>query len=117
MAAFPALSRSPGHTGFVEDLNARAVGVASKASGLPMVNKLFTFNPESWRYILNLVSQADKEAIITHYKANCDIPFDWLNEQNDVTYEVIYAKPPVCRLDKSQITWKISLTLTQYSPL
>jgi hypothetical protein len=117
MGAFPILSRSPGASGYVEELNTNAVEVASKASGLPVVNKLFTFNPKTFRFTLNLVSQADKETILDHYTANCDVPFDWDNEQDGEKYEVIYARPPDPKLDKLRTRWKIILTFIQYSPL
>ena len=117
MANFPALSRSPGATGFTEELSSETVQIASKASGLPVLNKIFTFDPRMFKYTLHLVSQADKESVITFYKANCDIPFDWTNTQDDNTYEVIFDHPPKCQLDKIKERWKISLTFTQYSPL
>jgi len=116
MAAFPALSRIPGSSSYTEELNKNAVKVGSKASGLPVLNKLVTFDAKTFKHTLNLVSQADKESVITHYKATCDVPFNWDNEQEDgTTYEVIYGAPPKCKLDKVKERWKITLILIQYS--
>ena len=119
MATFPVLSRSPGSKGFAEELNKNTVKVASKASGLPVLNKLFTFDSKTWKFTLYLVSQTDKESVITFYKANCDVPFDWSNTQETapITYEVIFARPPKCTLDKVKDRWRIVNTFIQYSPL
>jgi len=117
MANFPTLSRSPGHKGFTEELSRDAVDIANKASGLPVVNKLFTFSPKTWKHTRFLVSQADKETVEAHYLANCDVPFDWLNTQDDETYEIIYACPPRYTLDKIRLRWRIDFLFTQYSPL
>jgi len=116
MATFPiTLSRSPGASGFTEELSSDTVEVASKASGLPVINKLFTFDAKTWKHTLNLVSQADKETIMTFYDGNKDIPFSWVNQQDAVTYEVIFDGPPQCQLDKVKTRWKITLTFLQYS--
>ena len=115
MASFPNLSRFPGASGFTEKLSNDTVQVASKASGLPVVNKLFTFDPKTWKHTLYLVSQADKESVMTFYENNKDVPFSWLNKQDSVTYEVIFEQPPQCQMDKIKTRWKITLTLLQYS--
>ena len=104
---FPTISRSPGASGYSERLNKNAVHIANKASGLPVPIKLYTFIPETWKYTLYLVSQIDKETVITHYKANCGVPFNWLNEQETNMYEVIYGSPPDCDLDRLKNLWKI----------
>ena len=114
MATFPVLSRFPGAQGYIEETSKDTVEVASKASGLPIVNKLFTFDPKTWKYNLFLVSQADKNTVAAFYEANKDVPFDWYNYQEATTYEVIFEQPPQYSLDKIKIRWQISLTLTQY---
>ena len=119
MAVFPVLARSAGSKGFAEELSKDTVQIASTASGLPVLNKLFTFDPKTWKVTLSLVSQADKESVITFYKANCDVPFDWSNTQETPpqTYEIIFAKPPKCTLDKIKNRWRIQFIFMQYSPL
>ena len=117
MATFPVLSRSPGSRSFTEQLSKSTVQIASKASGLPVVNKIFTFDPKTWAYTLTLVSQVDKASVITFYEANKDIPLSWANAQDGNTYEVIFDGPPKCKLDKLKERWQISLTFIQYSPL
>lgn len=115
---FPVLSRKPGVKGYTEDISKEAVHVASKASGLPMVNKLFTFAPKTWKHTRYLITQADKVAYLVHYEANKDVPFNWANEQeDDEVYEVIYAAPPKCTLDKLKGLWRIVFVFIQYSPL
>ena len=119
MATFPTLDRSPGYKGYSEELSKESVQIASKASGLPLVQKLFTFDPKTWKHTLYLVSQADKETVITFYEANKDVPFDWSNTQetSPITYEIIFIQPPKCKLDRVKDRWQISFVFTQYSPL
>ena len=120
MATFPVLTCKGNKKGYVEDLNEDAVNVASKASGLPVLNKLFTFDGMEWKYTLDPVLDADKLTLITFYHANKDIPFNWLNPQDDSIYEVIFMKPPKCTpvgSDGTNLYWKIVLSLRQYSPL
>jgi len=120
MATFPVLTRKGSKAGYLEVHSKDAVHVASKASGLPVVNKLFTFDPMTWKYSLKLVTNADKATLMTFYNANEDVPFDWFNPQDGNTYEVIFNMPPQCIMDGSDgtnIYWKIVLNLTQYSPL
>ncbi len=117
METFPTLSSSPSVENFIEELSDETVQIASKASGLPVLNKLFTFDSKTWNHVLNFVSQVDKSAIMTFYEANKDVPFNWLNEQDDATYEVIFIGPPGCKTDGEKEFWKIILTLMQYSPL
>jgi len=113
---FPVLSRTPGHN-FMEVQSTDAVQVANKASGLPLLNKLFTFDPKTFTVQLNLVTQTDKESVMTFYKANCDVPFKWTNDQDGEEYEVIFARPPKCALDRLKTRWRIDLVFIQYSPL
>lgn len=118
MAQFPTISRSPGSKNYTEELSKGTIQVAKKASGLPLLNKLFTFDAKNWKFTQNLVSQTDKESLITFYEANKDVPFDWKNEQEDDTvYEVVCNSPPKCQLDRLKNRWRIVWSLTQYSPL
>ena len=113
---FPTLDRSLSHS-FQEVRNKDAVHVASKASGLSFANKLFTFNPKTWKGVLKLVIQADKVTVDTFYAEHCEIPFEWDNTQEDNTYEVIFGQPPICTLDKLKNRWTIGLVFIQYAPL
>lgn len=118
MANFPVLTRHPGVKNYTEVIDKDAVQIGKKASGLPVLNKLFTFAGKIWKHTRNLVSQADKEAYLVHYEAHKDVPFNWANEQeNDTLYEIIYAAPPKCQLDRLKTRWKIVFTFMQYSPL
>lgn len=118
MATFPnALSRSPGAKGYSQVLSKDTVQKAKKASGLPVLNKLFTFDGLEWKFTLYLVSQADYDTIMTFYGANLDIPFNWENTQDSNTYEVIFAAPPKCSLDRVKDRWRMQFRFLQYSPL
>jgi hypothetical protein len=117
MSTYPSLTRSPGSSGFVETLPEEDRAIGSKASGLPVINELFTFTPIEWKFTRYLVSQTDKETVVTFYKNNKGVPFDWYNEQDGNTYEVIYLVPPECSLDKVKLRWKIVENFRQYSPL
>ncbi len=116
---FPTLSRSPGAKGFAEEISEDAVQIGRKASGLPVLNKLFTFAGKTWKFTLFLVIQADKETVLTFYEANKDVPIDWSNTQEvpPQTYEVIFMHPPKCTLDRVKNRWRIVNTFSQYSPL
>lgn len=115
MNTFPTLSRSPGMKGYTEVLSDDSVLTGSTASGYPVRNELFTFDPITFQHTLFLVSQADKETVITFYKANKDIPFYWPNAQDSLTYEVEFVQKPVCRMDGVKDRWRIDLVLRQSS--
>lgn len=118
MATFPVLSRGIGAKGFSEELDKNAVQIGKTASGLPVLNKLFTFAGKIWKHTRYLVPQADKEEYLTFYEANKDVPFDWVNEQEGGDpYEVIFLAPPKCTLDKLKNRWRIQFVFAQYSPL
>lgn len=117
MATFPVLDRGPGAKGFSEVIEPEAVQIGKKASGLPVLNKLFTFAGKTWKHTRFLVTQADKETYLTFYEANKDVPFDWANEQDAETYEVIFLGPPKCVLDRLKDRWRIQFVFAQYSPL
>lgn len=114
---FPELSRSIGAKGFSEVIDPAAVQIGKKASGLPVLNKLFTFAGKTWKHTRYLVAQTDKETVLTFYENNKDVPIDWTNEQDAETYEVIFLSPPKCTLDKLKNRWRIQFVFAQYSPL
>ncbi len=117
MANFPTLTRSPGNKSHAEELSKEAVQIVCTASGVPVLNKLFTFDPKTFRFILYFVSQADKDSVLTFYNANKDVPFDWANLQDSQTYEVVFMHPPVCQIQGRKYLWRISMTFRQYSPV
>jgi len=114
------LTRSPGWKGWIVESPKEAVQIGRRASGLPVINKRFTFIGLNFRNTSNLVPQADYETIMTHYNTYNDVPFNWVNTQKPdtpITYEVIWAQPPRCQLDRLRDRWRISIVFTQYSPL
>ena len=118
MATFPVLTRKGSKSGWSETPNKNAVKIASAASGLPVINKLFTFDGPTWKYTLSLVTSADKDTLHTFYEANKDVPFDWVNPQDSNTYEVIFAAPPQyisAGSDGTNFYWNIKLVIIQYS--
>jgi hypothetical protein len=120
MPTFPVLTRKGAVSGYSETPSSDAVSQKNKASGLPVVIKLFTFDPKTWKYSLGLVSDADKVTLLTFYNTYKDVPFDWVNPQDGNTYEVIFDGVLKCTIAGSDGTndyWKINLELTQYSPL
>ena len=116
MNNFPDLSRGSGVQGFTEVRGANAVQVASMASGLPVRNKLFTFVPKIFKHTKYLVTQANKETSDAFYLANCDVPFNWTNDNDATSYVVVFDNPPQCSLDKIKERWRIQYTFTQFSP-
>lgn len=116
-SSFPALTRSPGLSGYAELLSTSTVIRGRSESGYPVANKQFTFDPKTWRFSLYSVVQADKEIVMDFYEAYKDIPFNWLNRQESVTYEVAFEEPPECSLMGRKDLWQINLTLVQTSPL
>lgn len=120
MATFPNLGRKGSKAGYSEQRSKEAVSIADKASGLPNVNKLFTFNALNWAYSLKLVSEADLATLEAFYEANSDIPFSWESPKDGNTYEVIFTAPLKISIagNRGTVTWyNIGLRLLQYSPL
>lgn len=110
--SFPGLSRKPSHT-FSDEPSDRAVVVGSTASGYPVLNKQFTFDPRTFTPELRSLSEADKLTVMAFYEQHKDIPFPWYNEQDDTTYEVCFTEPPRCRMDGRKDLWRIQLNLLQ----
>ena len=110
---FPTLSASPRFEGFVDEYSDETVVVDTYASGYPLINPQFTFNPKFFSYDLNFVSQADKDSFMTFYESNKSNNVFWLNEQDDNTYLVIFTDRPNCELDGANDEWKIEADLKQ----
>lgn len=114
---FPVVDRTPGKAGFSVTPDAASTSIASSASGLPVVNELFTFTPLIFKHSRFLVSTANKDTIMTFYEANKGLPFDWLNTQDGNTYEVIFMKPPQVSMGGVNDRWTMKFEFKQYSPL
>lgn len=113
--SFPSISRKPSHD-FIDEKSTEAVLIADTASGYPLLNKLYTFDPRTFSFELPCVSEADKKVIMAFYENHKDVPFLWLNEQDDNEYTVVFVSRPGCRLDGRGDLWKITLNLRQSTP-
>ena len=113
MNTFPTISIGPKVNGFADEYSDDAIVTANSKSGYPFLVSVFNFNPRNFRFILRQVSQTDKETLETFYQANKEVSFNWLNEQDDVTYEVVFAYKPSCELDGEKSKWKIGIGLIQ----
>ncbi len=111
---FPTLSRKPSHT-FSDEKTDESVLIANMASGYPLLNKQFTFDPRTFSFDLASVSEADKITIMNYYENNKDTPFYWLNVQDNTQYEVVFISKPRCRVEGRYDLWRISLELRQAS--
>jgi len=114
---FPSIASAPLCDGFRDEPSADAVLIASTASGYPLLNKLFTFDPRTFRFDLRFVSQTDKENVLAFYEANKDVPFLWTNGQDHKQYEVAFVARPGCALDGLPDVWRIGLELRQTTPI
>ena len=114
MNTYPTLSRKPSHV-FSDEPDPDAILVASTGSGYPHLNKLFTFDARTFTFELRSTPNADKLTVFTFYDANKEIPFYWLNVQDDVTYEVAFMSRPRCRMDGRKDLWRIGHVLRQTS--
>ena len=116
MNTFPTISNAPSVSGYTVTKSNDSVIMASTASGYPVPIKIFTFDPNTWRFTLDGVTQTDKDSIDTFYEANKDVPFYWLCHQDGTTYEVIFTKMPNAQLvgkNAGQWLWQISIELRQ----
>lgn len=115
MNTFPVISRKPSQV-FSDEQSDKAVLVGDMASGYPLINKLFTFDPRTFSFEMPCVPEADKQEIMAFYENNKDVPFYWLNKQDNMTYEVAFVSKPGCRLDGRGDLWRITLSLRQTTP-
>ena len=115
MNTFPVNVRAP-NLNFSDEKSDKAVLIADTASGYPLLNKLFTFDPRTFIFDLPAAPEADKQEIMTFYEDNKDVPFYWLNKQDETQHEVVFIRRPGCRLFGRKDLWKITLYLRQSSP-
>ncbi len=110
---FPTFSTSPKREGFVDEYSNDIVIVDTYASGYPLINPQFTFNPKFFSYDMYYVSQTDKESYMTFYENNKNNNILWTNEQDDNIYIVIFTEKPNCELQGAKEEWKIETDLKQ----
>ena len=115
MNTFPDISRKPNQT-FSDEPSGKAVLIADIASGYPLLNKLFTFDPRTFSFEMPCVPEVYKLEIMEFYEDNKDVPFYWLNKQDKKTYEVVFISKPGCRLDGRGDLWRIQLNFLQATP-
>lgn len=113
--SFPFITRKPS-LNFSDEKSTEAVLIADMASGYPLLNKLFTFDPRTFSFELPCVPEADKKLIMAFYENHKDVPFPWLNDQDGTEYEVVFVSRPGCRLDGRGDLWNITLNLRQSTP-
>lgn len=112
VSSFPIIGRKPSQT-FSDEFSKEAVLVGDAASGYPVLNKQFTFDPRTFSFDLPGVSEADKLTVMAFYETHKDITFPWYNDQDKTWYEVAFVSKPRCRLDGRGDIWRISLGLRQ----
>lgn len=115
MNTFPSGVRTPNLI-FSDELSDEAVLIGQMASGYPLINKLFTFDPRTFDFEMPAVPEADKLDIMTFYADNKDVPFYWLNRQDGTVYEVVFISKPGCRVEGRGDLWRIHLILWQSTP-
>lgn len=113
--SFPGISRKPSQI-FSDEKSPQAVLIGDTASGYPVLNKQFTFDPRTFSFELPGVIEADKLVIMAFYETHKDIPFPWYNSQDKTWHEVVFISKPGCRLDGRGDLWRITLMLRQSSP-
>lgn len=114
---FPTLSTSPEYEGWVDEYGDETVIRDSYASGYPLLNPQFTFDPKNFRHVLRRVSQADKETIVSFYNSSKSQEMFWLNEQDGEIYFVVFTRKPRCQSDGARSMWKLELNLRQVAEL
>lgn len=112
METFPAPSKAGSIYGFSDDYTDEAVQVADYASGYPVANKLFTFVPRNFPYVLPLVTDAEKADIDAFYLANMALVFYWLNPKDKLTYQTIFTAPPKA-VPITTGKWRVIIELRQ----
>lgn len=115
MNTFPVISRKPSQV-FRDEKSDKAILVGDTASGYPVLNKLFTFDPRTFSFEMPCVPEVDKQEIMTFYENNKDVPFYWLNEQDNTQYEVVFVSKPGCRLDGRGDLWRMGFSFRQSTP-
>ena len=116
MNTFLNIGRKPDAEGFVREPAGGAVVIGETASGYPVLNKLFTFEPDIIEFELRGVIDPDMQTVMDFYEDNKDVPFYWYDDQGKKTYEVCFAGKPGCRLDGCVDLWRITIKFKQTNP-
>lgn len=116
METWPVIARKGSHI-FSDEPDDNAVLVGSTASGYPVLNKLFTFDPRTITFELYSVVDVDKLKIMAFYENNKEVPFYWPNSQDSVTYEATFVKKPRCRIDGRKDLWRLQIVLRLITPI
>ena len=117
MNTFPNIDRKPDAEGYVREPSGGAVQIGETASGYPLLNTLFTFEPDIIEFELRLVADADMRTVLQFYEDNKGVPFYWYDDQAKETIEVCFSRKPGCRLDGTPDLWRISIGLKQTNPV
>jgi hypothetical protein len=113
--SFPGISRKPSQV-FSDEPSSEAVLGGDMASGYPLLNKVFTFDPRTFSFEMPSVLEADKLIIMAFYEVHKDKTFPWYNAQDHTWHDVVFISRPGCRLDGRGDLWRITLKLRQSSP-
>jgi len=112
---FPRIGRRPSRK-FGDETMKDVVLVGSTASGYPVLNKQFTFDPRTFSVELRSVVDADKLIVLAFYETHKDLEFPWYNDQDDAWYDVCFGSKPTCRMDGRRDLWRIDLEFIQTIP-
>ena len=113
MNTFPTLTRKPTASSFTEEYSDEAVSRSDYASGYPLINSEFTFDPKNFSYTLEYAPDADRTLIENFYASNKALVFNWVHLKTGVTYEVIFKSKPRVSMSKVPDKWHISIDLRQ----
>ena len=116
MNTFPNIDRKPETGTFSREPAGGAVLVGETASGYPVLNKLFTFEPDVIKGELPFVADTDKRTVMQFYEDNKDVPFYFYDDQAKETIEVCFTGKPSCRLEETPDMWRITIELKLTSP-
>lgn len=115
MNTFPTLIRK--FSSNLSDEHSReTVQHARRANGSILLNKIFTFDSMTFSRELDKAPQSDRDDIEEFYKENKDEIFLWYNDDDEITYEVVFVQPPKYRFAMRSLGesyWNISLTFEQ----
>jgi len=110
---FPTLSTSPSLQQYTDEFDESTILKDSYASGYPLLNPQYDFDPKHFRHTLRNISQADKILLMNFYEGNKESEVFWLNEQDGSIYVVMFMSKPFCELDASKNEHRIELDLKQ----
>ena len=113
MNTFPTISQGQKIEGFIDEYDDEAVSIPAPNHGHQVITEVHQFNPRNFSYMLRDVKQADKLTIEAFYSSDKGKHFYWYNEQEDITFEVVFMDKPLVQLDGANNRWKILINLKQ----